>query len=54
MRGLTIHQAWAVYNRLFKYLERVQRQLWNKVKLWKQSIAAAINKAIEKLGQYYG
>ena len=53
-RGPTIHQAWAVYNRLFEHLKRVQRQLWNKVKPWKQSIAAAIDKAIEKLSQYYG
>jgi hypothetical protein len=52
-RGITIHRAWQVYNKLFQHLEDRQHEA-EKEGEWKESLVRALEAAKEKLGIYYG
>jgi hypothetical protein len=52
-KGITIHMVFSIYNRLFEHLESRQRQLCHKKILWKRQMLQALDKARDKLKDYY-
>ena len=52
-KGLSIQNAWPVYELLSNHLEDEQQKLKQKSTTWKQSLLVGITAAKEKLSQYY-
>lgn len=52
--GVTIQNAWGIYNNLFAHIEKVMTMLEKKRLPWKRSIYQALPSARDKLAKYYG
>ena len=53
-KGITIHNVFAIYDRLFNHLEDTITKLWRKRTSWKLSMLFALEAAKRKLSDYYG
>jgi hypothetical protein len=51
---MTIHNIFGIYNTLFTHIDKAKAQLARKKAGWKRVIKSALDRARDKLTEYYG